>query len=351
MHGMATIANEAEALRSAVATGTAYKPIYVKLKLVWACNLRCVMCNHWRDHRAPALRMDHWGPVIDELAALGCEKLHISGGEPTLHPDLLAVIARAAANGMRVTMTTNATRIDKAYARALADSGLHGVNVSIDSPQKRLHDKIRGVKGSWKQTVAGADYLARCLRAGRLRINTVVTRTNYASLVDLPALASQIGAGSISLIPVDMNTPDIRPLRIRHLRDYNQRIAPVIAAQGLAAGLIQTEAEAYPFGTTAADLQRSLTGRYAQNYYAAQRCYAPWMHALIDHVGQVMVCCMLREGPVLGDLRQDSFAAIWSGDGFARLRQQTTRPLFPTCLSCDMFTAINQQIDGLIANV
>ncbi len=334
--------------REAVHNNNPYKPLYVKFKLVWTCNLRCVMCNHWRDRRAAPLKIERLRPIIDELAALGCRKIHVSGGEPTLHPDLDDFIAHATQNGMRVTMTTNATLIDKARARALADAGLHGANVSIDSPEKRLHEKIRGVKGSYKTTVRGLEYLSRYLP--RVRINTVVTRTNYQSLVDLPDLAAERGASSINLIPVDIHTPDVRPLAARHLIDYNRNVAPVIAEKALTYGLIKHRRAAYPFGVTREDMQRSKRAEYGQTYYSTHRCYAPWTHALIDHVGQVMICCMLRENPILGDLREQTFTEIWTGEAFRKLRQRANlaEPLYPACNGCDMFIRRNKQLDAMV---
>lgn len=333
--------------QEAVASGQPYKPLYVKFKLVWTCNLRCVMCNHWRDRRAAPLRIEKLRPILDDLAELGTRKVHLSGGEPTLHPDLLAFIEHAANLGMRVSMTTNATLIDKEKAKALISAGLKGVNVSLDSPERRLHEKIRGVDGCYKQTVQGIEYLAHYLNDGKVRINTVVTRKNYHSLIDLPDFAARVGAGSINLIPVDIHTPEVKPLGAAQLQTYNQQVAPVIAEKGMAYGLLKHPREAYPFGITIDELKLSKQGYYAQGYYQAHRCYAPYTHALIDHEGRVLVCCMLREAPVLGDLRQQSFREIWYGEVFAELRQQQTA-LFDACHHCDMFTAKNRMLDLLL---
>lgn len=348
MYALDEITTDAANFRSAVLDARPYKPVYVKFKLVWTCNLRCAMCNHWRERRAAPLRIDRLRAVVDELAALGCRKIHITGGEPTLHPDLVEFIAHSAGHGLRVTMTSNGTLIDKDRAKQLAAAGLHGVNISIDSPDRHLHDRIRGVKGSWKATVAGAGYLAHYLKTGKVRINTVVGRKNYESMIDLPAFAAGLGAGSINMIPMDIHTDDVRPLSARQIRHFNSDIAPVIAEQALAAGLIKNEREAYPFGLGEPEIAHSRIAQYAQGYYDHHRCYAPWTHALIDHVGQVKVCCMLRERPVLGDLREQTFTEIWHGERFAELRARRDLPLFPACRTCDMFLGKNRRLDGLV---
>jgi MoaA/NifB/PqqE/SkfB family radical SAM enzyme len=348
MYALDDVAADGPAFAAAVAHGQPYKPLYVKLKLVWGCNLRCGMCNHWRFKRESPLKLEQFKAVVDDLAALGCRKIHISGGEPTLYPNLDNLIAHITAHDIRVTMTTNATLITREEARLLAEAGLGGVNISIDSPDRRLHDQIRGVKGSWKKTMKGFRYLRRRMKKGNVRINTVVGRLNYASLIGLPAMAAELGADAINLIPLDEHTGDLQRLNKRQIQDYNRRIAPVIAEQGLALGLIKEAQQAYPFGQTSQAIRLSKNGHYARGYYERQPCFAPWTHALIDHAGRVRVCCMLREGPILGDLRQQSFAEIWAGAGYTALRTQTTLPLFSTCRHCDDFLDENRRLAEIV---
>lgn len=348
MYAIDEIAADAEAFRAAVATGQPYRPVYVKMKIVWSCNLRCGMCNHWREERESPLGLARLKTIVDELAEAGCRKIHLSGGEPTLYRDLPALIAHMSARGLRVTMTTNATLITRDRAAALADAGLRAVNVSIDSPDPHQHDRMRGLKGSWKQATKGFRRLRRELKHGRVRLNTVVGRLNYASLINLPEMAASLGADAINLIPLDEHTGELQRLNKRQILDYNERIAPVIAEQALALGLIRQPSQAYPFGVTHPAVERSKMGLYALGYYEAHRCFAPWTHALIDHLGRVSVCCMLREGPILGDLRQQSFGEIWAGANYAALRSQTELPLFPTCRRCDDFLDENRQLAALL---
>jgi MoaA/NifB/PqqE/SkfB family radical SAM enzyme len=350
MYALDDVTADAAAFRAAVINGQPYRPLYIKIKLVWACNLRCGMCRHWRWTRAAPLNFNRLKTVVDELAGLGCRKIHLSGGEPTLYPDLAALIAHMSGLGLHVTMTTNATLLTRPRAEALANAGLRAANISLDSPDPRLHDRIRGVKGSWKQALKGFRALRRELKKGKLRINTVVGRLNYASLVDLPELAAELGADSLNLIPLDEHTGDLQRLSKHQIRDYNERIAPVVAARALALGLIQDARQVYPFGLTIQEARLSKQGLYAQGYYDHHPCFAPWTHALIDHMGRVSVCCMLREAPIMGDLRQQSFGEIWAGANYTALRARVgeTLPLFPTCRRCDDFLTQNRQLAEIL---
>ncbi|HET7144408.1 MAG TPA: radical SAM protein, partial [Anaerolineales bacterium] len=152
MYNLEQINSEKEEMRQAVLNARAYKPIYVKIKINYGCNLKCEMCKHWRETRETPISMDRFKETISELAELGCKKIHFSGGEPMLRPQLPDLVEHASRLGMRVTLTTNGTLVDKVKAKRLIEAGLRGVNVSIDSPIRKTHEKIRGVEGSFKLT-------------------------------------------------------------------------------------------------------------------------------------------------------------------------------------------------------
>ena len=97
----------------------------------------------------------------------------------------------------------------------------------------------------------------------------------------LPALAHELGAQSLLLMPVDDPSGKLL-LNKRRLLDYNRRIAPALAERSVALGLMRDPGEAYPFGATKDELAASRKGHYARGLYERQPCYAPWTHAL-DH--------------------------------------------------------------------
>ena len=347
MQAIDAIHADADAFRRAVAERQAFKPIYVKFKLMFACNLKCEMCNHWRETREPPLTNDRIREILAELAALGCRKVHLSGGEPLLRPRIPDLIAYATELGLKVTMTTNGTRVDKAMAKTLVESGLRGVNVSLDAPDRKTHDRLRGEPGAWKKTVKAIEHLHRYARKGKLnlRINTVVSRSNYKTLAPLPDLAHQLGTDGINLIGVDDHCgPQIAPRR-RDIEIFNERIAPKIAERALALGLMQNENEAYPFGRSDREISQARRGEYALGYYDRHPCFAPWTHSLIDYNGLVYICCMTREQiPPLGDLKTSSFTEIWNGTRYQIARRLMHPPSLAPCRRCDDFIEDNRKL-------
>ena len=69
-------ANKDELLQ-VVLNARAYKPLYVKFKVFYGCNLKCEMCNHWRETREPPVSAERFREVLSELAELGTKKIHI----------------------------------------------------------------------------------------------------------------------------------------------------------------------------------------------------------------------------------------------------------------------------------
>ena len=351
MYQVAQLAAEAEAFRAAVEQAAPFRPLMVKMKLLWGCNLACGMCDYWRKGGPTLLTLELVVRTLDELATLGCRKVHFSGGEPTLRSDLPDIIAYARRLKMRATLTTNGTFLTRELAKQLVKAGLNGACVSIDSPVRSVHDRVRGVPGAFKQTMAGVRALRRAAEQHGvplpIRINTVVSRENYATLDALPELAHSIGAQHLLLIPVDDPSGTLL-LNKRRLLDYNRRIAPALADRALALGLMHDPREAFPFGVTGEELAASRNGKYARGLYECQPCYAPWTHALIAADARVAPCCSAPR-VTLGSLQQQGFAEIWQGEVYRQLRQaMRDGARLPHCGGCDVFQAENRILHRLV---
>jgi MoaA/NifB/PqqE/SkfB family radical SAM enzyme len=351
MYSLDTISNERDDLKKAVLNTRAFKPLYVKIKVNYGCNLKCEMCKHWRDTREAPISMARFGEVISELAELGCKKIHFSGGEPMLRPQLPDLVALATGLGMRVTLTTNGTLINKEKAKRLVEAGLRGVNVSIDSPIRKIHENVRGVEGSFKLTTKAVELFHKYSHKGKLtvRINTVISRNNYFSLATLPDMAHQLGADGINLIPVDDHCGEQLSMRRKDIALFNEEIAPHIEKRSNELGINIADEDAFPFGRDESEVRLGRAGRYAFGYYSKHPCFAPWTHSLIDFNGFVYVCCMTREQIApLGDIRRQSFKDIWEGAGYQAVRSKMHPPSLKPCQRCDDFIVENKKIWEMI---
>lgn len=111
---------------------------YLRISLTDHCNLRCVYCMPlFGAAHAPLeglLTAAEIERVARAAAAVGFRKVRLTGGEPTLRPDLVDIVGRIArvAGILDVALTTNGILLPR-LAPALAAAGLTRVNVHIDS--------------------------------------------------------------------------------------------------------------------------------------------------------------------------------------------------------------------------
>jgi cyclic pyranopterin phosphate synthase len=181
---------------------------YLRISLTDRCNFRCVYCmpavGMQFTPRPELLTSDELMLVVRAAAAAGFQKLRLTGGEPTLRPDLVELVAamKAVPGIEHIAMTTNALRLGK-LARPLKDAGLDRVNISIDTldPQK-FRQMTRGGKLEliW-DGIEAAD------RVGLhpIKLNAVVVRgLNDTEVPQLAALTLQY--------PWEMRFIEVMPL-------------------------------------------------------------------------------------------------------------------------------------------
>lgn len=103
------------------------------------CNLRCVYCSApLRGTRE--LDTAAWRAILDELAALGCLRIALLGGEPLLRADLGELIGHARRRGLAVGLTSNGLLVPR---RLDALRELTHLVLSLDAPGPAT-DAVRG---------------------------------------------------------------------------------------------------------------------------------------------------------------------------------------------------------------
>jgi MoaA/NifB/PqqE/SkfB family radical SAM enzyme len=107
-------------------------PVMAHIIPMRRCNLSCTYCNEYDDVSKP-VPLETMFERIDDLGRLGTTIITISGGEPLLHPDLDAIIARIRKNGAIAGMITNGYLLVEERIQRLNDAGLDSLQISIDN--------------------------------------------------------------------------------------------------------------------------------------------------------------------------------------------------------------------------
>jgi cyclic pyranopterin phosphate synthase len=139
---------------------------YIRLSISDVCNFKCGYClpdgyKIDRSDNRKFLNIEEIGRLAKALSELGVSKIRLTGGEPTVRKDFFEIIKIIKKNsGIKKTvMTTNGYRLDK-IANDIKNSGLDGINISIDSlnpdtfkkitGHDRLEEILRGIKNLQK---------------------------------------------------------------------------------------------------------------------------------------------------------------------------------------------------------
>src|SRR5664279_5022105 len=107
-------------------------PVMAHIIPIRRCNLACAYCNEYDDSSKP-VPLETMYSRLDRLAALGTTVITISGGEPLLHPDLDAIVARIRRNGAIAGLITNGYLLTAERVRRLDRAGLEHLQISIDN--------------------------------------------------------------------------------------------------------------------------------------------------------------------------------------------------------------------------
>lgn len=167
------------------------RPIdYFRISVTDRCNLRCAYClpEHGVDWlpRQELLNKDEIVRVVKAGARLGIRKVRLTGGEPLIRPDILALVSEIASiTGIEdVSLTTNGIHLEK-LARPLANAGLRRVNVSLDTLDA---DKFRRITryGDFDRLWNGL-LAADSAHLAPLKLNSVIVGGLNAD--EIPALA------------------------------------------------------------------------------------------------------------------------------------------------------------------
>lgn len=119
---------------------------YLRISITDSCNLKCIYCmpenGLKRFDRSEILTTDEILRVVLIAAKYGVRKVRLTGGEPLLRKDILALISNIKGAGIRdLSITTNGQRLAD-MAQVLKQAGLDRVNISLDTLVADRYQKI-----------------------------------------------------------------------------------------------------------------------------------------------------------------------------------------------------------------
>ena len=187
----------------------------LRISITDRCNFRCVYCMEPDVQFQPRENMLTPGEIIRMARvaqSLGVRKIRLTGGEPTLHPQLTEIISGIrAATDVEIAMISNGSLLTRQKLSAWKRAGLDRMTISIDSVRADRFARVTRSTVTPEDVIAGIEM---CVAEGLtpLKLNAVLVRgQNDDEAVELARLARNFG--------VEMRFIEYMPLDSAHAWD------------------------------------------------------------------------------------------------------------------------------------
>ena len=329
-------------------------PIGAVYEATMRCNLHCEFCyvidflnieGEWRQE----MTLDRLRQAFPDQPGF---QVSLTGGEIFMRKDIMSVLDLFREKGYSCGyLTTNGTIINEERAEALADLAAAGflkhISVSVDGPGE-LHDRARGLKGTFERTCAGLRRLQEAARRKhaplRVSINTTVAQESLEALDAMVDVAEELGVDAIGLNHLMYSTPEEVAETVRMIgADDPSVIATYITPDpGLNVARVKEQvaalAEKCRQRNVLFDYRPKVHPQLIENYYTPGaklegRCLYPFLHARVGFSGKVYFCPFIRVE--VGDLATSSLEDIWNGPTYVEMRRRLVEHgIFPVCRRC-----------------
>ena len=173
------------------------------VRLTFDCNNRCTFCLDSDTHDGEIRNREEVKAQILDGRKKGAERLILSGGEPTIHPNYVDFITLGRRAGYRWIQTVTNGRLFSYpdFLGKCLTAGLDEITFSLHGPNAKIHDALVGVKGAFDQEIKG---LEMALQDGRpvVNIDIVINRGNVKQLPKMLEMFTTMGVKEFDLLHV-----------------------------------------------------------------------------------------------------------------------------------------------------
>ena len=299
-------------------------PARADLALTYKCNNKCSFC-YVGDRKVDELSTADWKKIIDRLWKIGVPSVIFTGGEPTLRKDLVDLVGSA--KEFVTGLITNGRNLSKELCGALYTAELDYIQVSLESGDKAIHDRMVGVDGAWQESVAGI----KNALASKIIVttNTTLTKANIAGLKDTIRFLHSLGVNNIACNSLICSGSGCMAIKDSGLNEDE-----------LKAALIDAKEYAKTIGI---DLQWYSPTCYLRLNpielgFGIKSCSAARYNVTIEPNGDVIPCQSWFEQK-MGNIMKDSWSSIWDGDYAKSIRDGKFIP--EGCAGCKFMSSCN----------
>ena len=157
----------------------------VDFEITFDCNLRCLHCYNESHIVKNELCLNKIYDIIDQISNVGFKEIHINGGEPLKHSNILEILNYCNDKGLETLLETNATLLSSKIISELANIEYLKIRASIDGPEK-IHNLIRRTNEDINPYTKAIDNLSLANSNNiPVQITTSVNNINYENIKEL----------------------------------------------------------------------------------------------------------------------------------------------------------------------
>jgi len=289
------------------------KPFSVSIEPTTSCNLRCPECPSGLrqfSRNTGMLTMELYRKIADEIGNRLMYMILYFQGEPYLNPSFFDIVRDARRRRIYTATSTNAHFLTEENARKTVESGLDRLIVSLDGIGQDIYSTYR-VGGRYQRVIDGIGNLVRMKkelgsRTPHIILQFIVFRTNEHQIGEVRELAGKLGVDELQL-------------KTAQVYDYKNG-HPLI-----------------PTIDRYSRYRQKKDGTWEMKNGFPDKCYRMSVSCVITWDGLVVPCCFDKDAlHKMGDLKTDSFDAVWKNPVYQEFRTKvfTSRKSVDICMNC-----------------
>ena len=181
---------------------------YIRLSITDVCNFKCGYClpNGYQKDKNDNIKFlssEEIEKLAKGLSELGVSKIRLTGGEPTVRKDFFDIvkILKNKSGIKKTVITTNGYRLDQ-IAEKLVDSGIDGINISLDSLNRKTFKNITG-HDRLPEILKGIEKLQK-LNFKNIKLNAVLLKGINSTTKDFNEWSNFIKSNEITFRYIEL---------------------------------------------------------------------------------------------------------------------------------------------------
>lgn len=176
----------------------------ISLVVTQSCNMDCRFCFLRSEQKNLSISLSLFKNIISQAKNCGFELIHLTGGEPILHPNFNQLIDQIIEHKLNFGLSSNGYYYKK-YDFLTQSNNFKYITFSLDSHRSEIHDKLR-IKGSFKRIVNAIDLFVQ--EGIDVKVSICLNKYNYKEIEEYVYFINKLNVKDIrflSVIPTGNN--------------------------------------------------------------------------------------------------------------------------------------------------